>query len=204
VSDTYSDLEEQPDGTFRAVERTRPDPVFSITDTCTQDVYIPPDRKVKKTPGTMELILEKIREGASVAGACHAAGVTTATLRGWRKRDPEFDTACKSAWELGTAAYEEAAFSRGKDGTVADVYHQGLVVGQKIEHHDTLLLKTLERRAPEDWGRQQRVELTGQGGGPLRVQTLDLTRSIEELAAHGHSFLTEEYRALLEKPSGEK
>jgi hypothetical protein len=152
----------------------------------------------------MELILEKIREGSSVAGACHAAGITTATLRGWRQRDLAFDTACKAAWELGTAAYEEEAFSRGKNGTAADVYHQGIVVGQKIEHHDTVLLRTLERRAPEDWGKQQRVELTGQGGGPLRVQTLDLTKSIEELAAHGHSYLIEEYRALLEKPSGDK
>jgi hypothetical protein len=151
----------------------------------------------------MDLILEKLKYGSSITAACQAADIKPSTLRYWRKNDPDYDQACKDAWEEGTGVYEEEAFSRGKDGTVADVYHQGMIVGQKVEHHDTLLLRSLERRAPEEWGKAtQKVELTGKDGGPLRVMTLDLTKSAEELAELGHSYLTEEYRALLEKPSG--
>ena len=199
IDDIANELIEQEDGTYRVVPRVTPD--FSILETNTQEAYIAPDRSIKKTRGRMDLILERLKRGSSITAACTAADIKPSTLRYWRKNDEKFDQACKDAWEEGTAVYEEEAFDRGKNGTVADVYHQGIVVGQKIEHHDPLLLRTLERRAPEDWGRAtQRVELTGKDGGPLRVMTLDLSKSEEELAQLGHSYLTEEYRAALEKP----
>src|SRR5208337_588013 len=162
ITDPYTELEEQPDGTYRAVPRALPITDFSIAETCTQEVYVPPDRSIKKTRARMDLILEKLKEGSSITAACKCADIKASTLRYWRKNDSDFDQACKDAWEEGTGIYEEECFLRGKQGTVADVYHQGLVVGEKIEHHDTLLLRSLERRAPEDWGKMtQRVELTG-------------------------------------------
>jgi len=200
--DSLTELIEQPDGTYRATERATSISQFGIVETCTQEAYVP-DRSIKKTRTRMDLILERLKSGSSIGAACQAADIKPSTLRYWRKNDKEFDQACKDAWEMGTGVYEEEIFSRALNGTVEDVYHQGMVVGQKVVHHDTLALRTVERRAPEDWGKTtQRVELTGKDGGPLRVATLDLTKSIEELAELGHSFLTEEYRALLEKPSG--
>lgn len=197
-NDTETEMVEMPDGTWQ------PKPIgFTITETCTQEIYINPSRVVKKTRGAMDLVLQKLSAGSSITVACAAVNIKPSTLRYWRKNDEEFDQACKDAWEEGTGVYEETAFDRGKNGTVKDVYHKGEIVGEEIVHHDTLLLRTLERRAPEDWGKASRVELTGANGGPLRVQTLDLTKAAEELSKHGHSYLIEEYRALLEKPSGD-
>lgn len=179
---------------------------FSTQEMHAPALYIAPDRKTKKTKKRMDFILEKFRLGASVGATCKAAEITVSTLYYWRKNDRDFDQACEDAWQEGTSIYEEEIYDRAKNGTVADVYHQGLVVGQRVEHHDPLLLRTVERREPESWGKAtQRIELTGKDGGAVRVATLDLTKSVEELAALGHSPLIEEYRALLEKqqkPSG--
>ncbi len=201
--DIYSDLVEQADGTFIA-NVTQAEPSFtndfSVTQTAKQELYVEPDRKIKKTAPRMKLILDQFAQGKSVGAACNAAGIKPSTLRYWRKNDANFDQACIDAWELGTGIYEDEIFNRGKDGTVADVYHQGTVVGQRIEHHDNLLVRTAERRAPQEWGRASRVELTGKAGGPLRIATIDLSKAEEELSELGHSFLTEEYRALIEGP----
>ncbi len=197
--DPYENLVEMPDGTYR-VPPAQP----SITHNSNNELYNPPDRKIKKSPKRMQIIIQAFSEGKSVGAACQLADIKPSTLRYWRIQDKNFDQACKDAWVQGTGILEDVAFDRGRNGTEADVYHQGMIVGTKIEHHDTLLLRTLESRAPESWGRAtQRMELTGANGGPLKVVTLDLSKSEQELSQLGHSFLIEEYRALLEK-SGNK
>ena len=210
--DYFNDLIEQADGTYiSAITAAASVPTnqtsyqtdnFTIIETCTQEPYAPKDRNVKKTNTRMALIIDKLKSGASVSTACQAADIKPSTLRYWRKNDDYFDEACKDAWEEGTAHYEEEAFNRGRNGTVKDIYYRGMIVGEEVEHHDSLLLRTLERRAPEDWGKAaQKVELTGKDVGPLRVVTLDLSKATEELASLGHSYLIEEYKALLEKPT---
>jgi len=198
--DPYENLVEHPDGTYR-VPTAQP----SITHTSQNALYNPPDRKIKKSPQRMQMIIQAFSEGKSVGAACKSVDIKASTLRYWRIQDKAFDQACKDAWTEGTGILEDVAFDRGQNGTEAEVYHQGMVVGTKIEHHDTVLLRTLESRAPESWGRStQRMELTGANGGPLRVMTLDLSKSEQELSQLGHSFLIDEYRALLEKSTNKE
>lgn len=62
-----------------------------------------------------------------------------------------------------------ALYRRGIDGVPVDVWHNGLVVGQKLEYSDRCLVALAQMKLPEARN-QLDVNLGGPDGGPVRVE----------------------------------
>lgn len=109
-------------------------------------------------------ICERIGKGIPVNAAAQASGVAKNTVHEWVRRGCGEDDRPRTPmteWFAG-------AFSKA----IAEC-HAGLVVelreGAKTDSR--LLMFMLERRFPEDWSRpEQRLELTGAGGGPITIK----------------------------------
>ena len=103
--------------------------------------------------------------------AAEAAGVDRTTP--WRRResDPEFAKACQEAIDQAADALETEARRRALEGIVEDVYHQGVVVGQKRNYSDSLLALLLKGRRKAVFA--DRTELTGANGGPVAISDPD-------------------------------
>lgn len=136
-------------------------------------------RHAKKSPERQEIVLKGLRLGLPVTEAASYAGVTRVTVRAWRAADPVFDDACRTA-----RAQLEASLLAKVQIAAQDPKHFGAA---------TFLL---ERMFPDRYGRSQRLEVTGKGGGP--IEHLDVRKmSDEELRklASGEMQVTYEHDA---------
>jgi len=70
---------------------------------------------VKDSTETRERILQLLRDGHSLTVSAGMAGVTSQSLRNWRKADPEFADQCESAACEGLGSIEDAMVDRAKD-----------------------------------------------------------------------------------------
>lgn len=101
-----------------------------------------------------------------VSRAAALAGVDRVTVHRRRKDDPDFNQACLDAMEEAADALEAEARRRAIAGTTEDIYHQGVVVGQKRVFSDSLLTLLLKGRRKQVFA--DRTELTGADGGPVK------------------------------------
>lgn len=113
----------------------------------------PGDRHfTKRTPERMEIVLRALKLGATLKVAASYAGITEVTIRNWRREDAEFDAKCLSAkaeMEVRLLATIEMAAKEPKNWSAA--------------------AWKLERIFPDRYGRSNRMELTGKGGGPIEM-----------------------------------
>lgn len=105
--------------------------------------------------------------------AAQEAGVDRVTVWRHRESDPEFAKACQEAIDLATDALETEARRRAIEGVVEDVYHQGVVVGQRRNYSDQLLALLLKGRRKSVFA--DRTELTGANGGAVKGSILIAT-----------------------------
>jgi transposase len=99
----------------------------------------------------VDKLTQAIRLGATYQLACDYAGITRETFYQWLNNKPDFSDAVKDAegkGALGWLAKIEQAASDGNWQAAA---------------------WKLERRYPQMYGRQA-LEVTGQGGGPLKIE----------------------------------
>jgi hypothetical protein len=73
-------------------------------------------------------ILEEIEQHGSPCRACASVGVTSTCLNDERRRDPDFDAACRSAMEAACEEATGAAIERGVRGYMEPVVSAGHVV----------------------------------------------------------------------------
>ena len=92
------------------------------------------------------VFLTALREWPVVQHACDAAQVDRAAVYRRRQTDEAFAKAWEDAMEAGVDRAEREAFRRAVAGVSEDVYHQGVVVGQKLVFSDALLGKVLSAR----------------------------------------------------------
>jgi hypothetical protein len=85
-------------------------------------------------------------------------GTTIFRVARSRELDPAFLEVEQSAYEARGKALEELAIEFGTQGTLEDVYHQGLVVGEKINYGPHALLQFLLRGHMRDKYGTDRVE----------------------------------------------
>lgn len=138
-----------------------------------------PEREARIRQAAIEKALAALREGASTRQAAEAANVSRSTLQAWREQDEEFAQAWVDAYNDGTDLLEDEARRRGTEGWEEPVFQKGEHVGDITRYSDTLLLRSLERRRPEAWRANHRIEHTGNGGGPIEI---DLRGLREQLA----------------------
>lgn len=96
-------------------------------------------------------LLDQLRRGKTVAGACRACGVQTSTFYFQKQRHPDFAEAVAAAIEEGTDLIEDELLDLGREGNVV------------------ALLATLKARRPEKWRERQQHEHVGPGGGALTI-----------------------------------
>lgn len=104
--------------------------------------------KKKQREHIRKVILESLKNGASIVAACRAGGVDWHTFDRWRKRSKRFNQQVIDILNSRTQVVEDALFKAAVDGNVTaqifwlknraaerwrDVAHQSISGGMKIE-----------------------------------------------------------------------
>ena len=107
--------------------------------------------------------LDAFKETCNVTYSCKAAGISPQTLYRAQKKSGAFKAQCEDAREQAVDRLEEEAWKRATEG-----------------NSDKVLIFLLEAHRPQRYGRRQKVELTGSGGGPIQ---LDQAAAREQMRA---------------------
>lgn len=104
---------------------------------------------------TLERLVETLETNAGdVLDACRVIGVSTGWLKKWMRDDPKVEAAIQDAIDTGATVLESAMISRAVKGWKEPVYYKDELVGHKRKYSDTLLIKALESRKPETYGKK--------------------------------------------------
>jgi hypothetical protein len=79
------------------------------------------------------------------------------------KCDAVYAEAFEEAYRLGVESLEDWACERAMDGWDEPVYQGGILVGYKRKHSERTMLRMLETKLPETWGKRK-IEHTGHVG----------------------------------------
>lgn len=117
--------------------------------------------KSKLTDDVREAICESIRRGNYAKIAAEAADVSETTFYRWLEEGEQAQRGKKREfWESVKKAEAEAE-------------EKAVQVVQDAMPHDWKAAMTyLERRHPERWGRRERHEHTGEGGGAVEIKVV--------------------------------
>lgn len=121
------------------------------------------------TPAKRDLFLKSLATVGNYTVAAEAAGVDRKTAFRWRKEDPEFEAACFDALEAAADVLEQEARRRAVDGVDEPLTFQGAIFGHVRRYSDGLLTTLLKANRPEKFREKSSMELTGAGGGPVKV-----------------------------------
>lgn len=137
----------------------------------------PKDTTPKLTVQLIETIAQAIRVGAYVETAVALAGVSKDSFYRWL-RQAESDNSTLLTVKLSDAVKKALAESEKRDLDVIDKAAQ--------EGEWTAAAWRLERKFPNKWGRQSKVQLehTGMDGGPIEIQSMtedEMETRIEKL-----------------------
>lgn len=107
---------------------------------------------------TLEQLCELLEKNAGdTLAACAALQVSTGWLRTWMREDPKVEARIKDAIDTGAAVLESAMIKRAVEGVKQPIYYKDQKVGSKRVYSDTLLIKALESRKPETYGKRVEV-----------------------------------------------
>ena len=114
--------------------------------------------------------LDRFEEVWTVTHAAAMAGISRKTVYEWANKDPEFAIKFSHAKEAVADMLEQEAIRRACQGINRPVYYQGQKVDTNKEYSDTLLIFLLKGQKPDKYGDKVRQEITGESGGPLRIE----------------------------------
>lgn len=103
-----------------------------------------------RTEMTLSLLAEELQKNCGdMLAACRSVGVSLIFVEQWRKDDRTINEKLSEAERVGTQGLFSAAIQRGVHGVDEDVYYKGIVVGQKKNYSDSLLMGLLKAKIPE-------------------------------------------------------
>lgn len=112
-------------------------------------------------PEFCEIVVELGKAGKSVAQMAAEFDVSKQTVHNWMDAHPEFLDAMTRAKTHAQAWWE----AKGQDG---------LFVAPGVgTFNGSVWSRSMAARFPDDWRENKGVELTGAGGGPVQVMTLE-------------------------------
>ena len=120
-----------------------------------------------------EMWLEVYRNtGGNVALACAAVQRTQETVAQWVKKYPDFAAGLENAQKVLTALYGDAI----EDMTPAAlrVYRETLEEGEDAKLRLQAARDVLRSKGVITDRTEQRVEVTGEGGGPVKIHTIEV------------------------------
>lgn len=170
-----------------------------------------PGTRGKPVAGTEDwkpAFLDAIRAGAHVTEAARIAKVHVTMPYRQQAADDVFRRAWAEASHLGTRHLEAEAQRRAFHGTLKPVFQSGKLVGHVQEYSDTLLMFLLKGRRPKKYRDNSRVEVAGDGGGPVRYREMtddELDSEITRLETETAQLAVGEPRAIAPPagPAGE-
>ena len=115
-------------------------------------------RPGKLTPETHKAIVDAVRAGNYAETAAMAAGITPATFYNWTARGRE---AKQGIYFEFLDAIEKAKAS----AEIRDV----ALIERAATDTWTAAAWMLERKFPARWGRREKLEVAGDGGGPVKI-----------------------------------
>jgi DNA-binding XRE family transcriptional regulator len=116
-------------------------------------------RVTQYKPAYCDHIIDHCAAGGSISTFGGVVGVTRQTVYNWRKEQPEFDAACE-------VAILKAAFL--DEQKLLQLAHGLLEKG-----NFGALQYRLGNRLPDEWRTISRTEITGAGGGPVAVKSIE-------------------------------
>ncbi len=102
-------------------------------------------------------IVALLENGGHISRSCQVVGINPVTILQWKVKDPDFSRLFNNAKELSTYIIEDEIIERALHGVLVPVYHQGKVVGTKVEKSDALLMFLIKARKPEEYGDKTKV-----------------------------------------------
>lgn len=120
-----------------------------------------------------DALLDGLREGLTVVRACARGKMAFGTAYALRREDEAFraawDAAVREGEEAMVARLESEADRRAEEGVLEPIFHEGVHVGSRVRYSDTLLIFRLKAMRPQRYRDNQAVEVSGPGGGPVKL-----------------------------------
>lgn len=140
-----------------------------------------------RTPRVRAAILAALREQPNITRAAEAAGIGRSAAYAWYRDDPEMARDWEAAIAESVERLEQEAWRRAVEGwdrrPIID-RRTGETLGYEREYSDRLMDTLLRAHLPKKYSNNSTVELTGPGGGPIRVSAAELTDDeLAEIAA---------------------
>ncbi|MBA7484339.1 hypothetical protein ES707_19864 [subsurface metagenome] len=147
-------------------------------------------RSTKLTPELQKKICGIVAKGNYFSTACEISGIAVSTLYKWMERGTdktekngtvtpaespykEFVAALKKAEGEAEAERVSRIRAAGKGGAITKIIRYTRKDGTEVEETNITRpaweadMTHLERRSPKKWGKRDRQEVTGKGGGPV-------------------------------------
>ena len=121
----------------------------------------PGGRPTKLTPEVQTTIVNALAAGVYLETAASAAGVSRDTLNEWLRNGAR----CKAGVQKG---FSDAV----KKALAASELRHAATISLASQSQWQAAAWILERRWPQRWGRVERHEQTGEGGGPIVVRVV--------------------------------
>ena len=116
------------------------------------------------------LFLRAVAGLGNVTAAAEHVGIDRTLHYHWVKVDEAYRAAFNAAMDMAGDRLEIAARRRAVDGVEEPVYQGGELVGRIRKFSDVLLIFLMKGANPEKYRENQRVEMSGPGGGPVAVE----------------------------------
>ena len=139
---------------------------------------VQPKKRVQRTKPMRrkklkELFLRQIEKTGNIQTSCNATGVGRATHQAWFKDDEKYRADFEASYGVYLDAMEREADRRALRGVLRPIYQNGKLVGHERRFSDVLLMFRLNGERAKKY--RQRIEHTGEGGGPIE-HAVDLSR----------------------------
>ena len=105
----------------------------------------------------------------NVTDAAKCTGMSPGSVYNWTG-DEVFDKYYELADRAHSHYLQSGAQRRAVEGIKEPIYYQGEKVGEKTKYSDNLLMFLMKGKEPERYRDNARVEVTGDGGGPIKVE----------------------------------
>ena len=125
--------------------------------------------RTKFTDQAREKFLEALSITANVREAAEAAGISRRTAYDHRDADEEFRKEWDEVINDAVDRLEREAWRRAAEGWEEPVYYQGQPVGTVTKYSDRML-ELLLKANRDKYSDKQKLEHSGEGGGPIPVQ----------------------------------
>lgn len=126
------------------------------------------EEAVKDLHYKKRLFLETFERLCVVGEAAKEVGIARQTVYDWIEKCPAFATAYKHAQKGILESLEKEAIRRARDGVPEVIFdRKGNAIGEAQRYSDVLLMFIMKAKDPQTY--RERIEHTGEGGGPLEI-----------------------------------